>query len=81
MQGNIDAFVCGAGTSGTVTGVGRYLKEQNPNVEIILADPEGSITKHYIETGEVLTESGKWLVEGIGEDYLPGKILVSKVIL
>jgi cystathionine beta-synthase len=71
MDNNLDAFVCGAGTSGTVTGVGRYLKEQNPAIDIVLADPVGSILKHYIDTGELLTKSGSWLVEGIGEDYLP----------
>lgn len=70
MNHNIDAFVVGVGSGGTLTGVGRYLRKQNPNIEIILADPEGSILADYLKTHEI-KEAGSWLVEGIGEDFIP----------
>jgi cystathionine beta-synthase len=70
MNGDLDAIVIGVGSSGTVTGIGRYLKEHAPNVEIILADPVGSVLSDYINKGE-LGEGGSWLVEGIGEDFIP----------
>ncbi len=62
-EGKITHFVLGIGTGGTVTGAGRYLKEQNPNIIIVGADPEGSIY-----TGEV----HPYKTEGIGEDFWPG---------
>ncbi|MFN8391742.1 MAG: pyridoxal-phosphate dependent enzyme [Bdellovibrionota bacterium] len=71
MDGKLDAVVCGVGSSGTITGLGRYFEKTAPHVEMVLADPAGSILVHYIQTGEVLTESGSWLVEGIGEDFIP----------
>lgn len=71
MSGQLDAVVCGVGSGGTITGVGSYLKEQDPNVEMILADPEGSILADYINKGE-MNEPGSWMVEGIGEDFIPG---------
>lgn len=61
--GRVDAFVAGVGTGGTLTGVGRYLRERNPDVRIVGADPAGSIL-----SGDIL---GSWKVEGIGEDYIP----------
>ncbi len=70
MQGNLDAFVCGVGSGGTITGMGKFFKEQNKNIEMVLADPEGSILTHYHETGEIV-EAGSWVVEGIGEDFIP----------
>ena len=63
-EGKIDAFVCGVGTGGTVSGVGKYLKERNPDVLIVGADPEGSI----LSGGELRP----YKVEGIGEDFFPG---------
>lgn len=71
MEGQLDAFVVGVGTGGTITGAGGYLKQQNPDMDIVLADPEGSILRDYIKTGELRTDAGSWLVEGIGEDYIP----------
>jgi cystathionine beta-synthase len=62
--GQIDAFVAGVGTGGTITGAGRYLKERNPAVQVVGADPEGSI---YSQPGDVHT----YLVEGVGEDFYP----------
>jgi cystathionine beta-synthase len=70
MQGELDAFVCGVGTGGTLTGVGKYMREALPNLEMVLADPKGSILAPLINTGEMIIP-GKWLVEGIGEDYIP----------
>ncbi|MEE2906930.1 MAG: cystathionine beta-synthase [Planctomycetota bacterium] len=68
--GEIDAFVVGVGSGGTVTGVGRYLKEQNPDVKIILADPVGSVLAPLVNEGREV-QAGSWLVEGIGEDFIP----------
>lgn len=70
MHGQLDAFVCGVGTGGTLTGVGTYMGEVAPELEMVLADPKGSILAPLINTGERIT-AGKWLVEGIGEDYIP----------
>ncbi len=70
MGHDLDAVVCGVGTGGTITGVGRFLKRVAPRVEMVLADPEGSVLAGYVETGEI-EEAGSWLVEGIGEDFVP----------
>jgi cystathionine beta-synthase len=62
-DGRVTHFVAGAGTGGTLSGVGRYLKEQNPEVQVIAADPEGSVYSGG---------SGRpYLVEGVGEDFFP----------
>lgn len=70
MNGRLDTFVCGVGTGGTLTGIGGYLKEADPAISIVLADPEGSIHAGYVNTGKLL-EAGKYLVEGIGGDEVP----------
>ena len=79
MQGKLDAIVLGVGSSGTVTGICRYLTEHAPNVEVILADPVGSILADYVNTGELKDKSSSWLVEGIGEDFIPSIADFSKV--
>ncbi len=66
-----DAVVCGVGSGGTITGLSRYFERTNPATQMILADPEGSILAHYIDTGEISEDVGSWVVEGIGEDFLP----------
>ncbi len=71
MGENLDAIVIGVGSSGTVTGLSRYFAEAAPALELVLADPEGSILADYIATGHVRDDAGGWLVEGIGEDFLP----------
>jgi cystathionine beta-synthase len=68
-EGAIDAFVCGIGTGGTISGVGRYLKEKNPNIRVIGADPIGSVFYDYFHHGK-LPKPHVYQVEGIGEDYL-----------
>jgi len=62
-EGRITHFVCGVGTGGTISGVGRYLKEQNPSVQVVGADPAGSV--YSGGTGR------PYLVEGVGEDFWP----------
>lgn len=71
MDGDFDAIVFGCGSSGTMTGLSRYFAKAAPKVELILADPVGSILTQYINEGVLSTKSGSWLVEGIGEDFLP----------
>lgn len=71
MEGRIDALVVGCGSSGTMTGLSRALAKLAPQAEIILADPVGSILAEYINDGTLNEKSGSWLVEGIGEDFLP----------
>ena len=70
MNRDVDAIVIGVGSSGTVAGIGAYLEKHSPATEIILADPVGSVLADYINKGE-LGEQGSWLVEGIGEDFIP----------
>jgi cystathionine beta-synthase len=70
MEHKLDAVVAGVGSSGTLTGIGHYLRRVAPHVEMVLADPKGSVLADYIKTG-VLGEKGGWLVEGIGEDFIP----------
>jgi cystathionine beta-synthase len=69
-DGRITHFVSGIGTGGTISGTGRFLKEKNPNIRIIGADPFGSIYKTYKDTGTV-PETTPYLVEGIGQEVLP----------
>jgi cystathionine beta-synthase len=71
MDGSLDAIVVGVGSSGTVTGLSRYFARKAPAVELVLADPEGSILTEYINEGTLSTKSSSWMVEGIGEDFLP----------
>jgi cysteine synthase A len=63
--GAVDAFVCATGTGGTLAGVSRYLKERDPRVRIVLADPQGSALYNWVKTGE-LKASGSSITEGIG---------------
>ncbi|MCX7562971.1 pyridoxal-phosphate dependent enzyme [Xanthomonadaceae bacterium XH05] len=71
MDGRIDAFVFGCGSSGTMTGLSRCFAEHSPDTELVLADPVGSILTQYINEGVLSAKSGSWMVEGIGEDFLP----------
>src|SRR4051794_344993 len=69
-EGKITHFVCGMGTGGTVSGVGRYLKEKNPDVKIIGVDPIGSLYYEFAKTGKI-GKARTYVVEGIGEDIFP----------
>ena len=71
MDGNIDAFVAGVGSGGTITGVGRYLRKVSPQTSIVAADPIGSVIKDAVKTGSYKYKGGSWFVEGIGEDFIP----------
>jgi len=71
MGGELDAIVFGCGSSGTMTGLSRFLAKCERPVEMILADPVGSILEEYINRGTLSEKSASWLVEGIGEDFLP----------
>ncbi len=71
MDGKLDAIVFGCGSSGTMSGLSRYFARAAPNVELVLADPVGSILAQYINEGTLSTKSASWMVEGIGEDFLP----------
>jgi cystathionine beta-synthase len=66
-NGRVSAFVAGAATGGTITGCARYLKEQDSNVEVIMADPAGSIYKTYFETGEII-DPAPYFLEAVGQD-------------
>ena len=70
MDGKLDVFIAGLGTGGTVTGTGKYLKEQSKTVQIVGVDPVGSIYYDYFKTGK-MTEAFSYVLEGIGEDFLP----------
>jgi len=79
MQHALDAMVCGVGTGGTITGLARYFERASPRTEMILADPQGSVLADYVKTGKLKKPVGSWLVEGIGEDFLPPVCDLSRV--
>ncbi len=70
MEHDVDAIVVGVGSAGTIGGLTRFFKKMAKQPDIVLADPQGSILKNYIETGQT-GKAGSWLVEGIGEDFVP----------
>ncbi len=70
LDGDVDAIVLGVGSSGTVSGISKYLQAHSAKTELIIADPVGSVVADYVNTGS-FGESSSWLVEGIGEDFIP----------
>ena len=81
-SGKITCFVAGMGTGGTITGTARYLKEKNQKVQVVGADPIGSILRHYHETGK-MSEAHTYKIEGVGEDFIPSVFdfsLIDKVL-
>jgi len=77
-EGRLDAVVCGVGSGGTITGLSRFFASVAPHVEIVLADPQGSVLADYVKTGKI-GQAGSWLVEGVGEDFLPAICDLSRV--
>lgn len=77
-EGKITHFVAGLGTGGTISGTGRFLKEKDPSIKIIGADPYGSIFKTYKETGKIV-EATPYLVEGIGQEIVPPNVHIKYV--
>ncbi|HEX5831686.1 MAG TPA: pyridoxal-phosphate dependent enzyme [Gemmatimonadaceae bacterium] len=78
-EGRITHFVAAAGTGGTLTGVGRYLKERNPKIQIIAGDPAGSILAETWRSGTATEEGRPYKVEGIGQDKVPGTLDLSVI--
>jgi cystathionine beta-synthase len=78
MGHHLDAVVCGVGSGGTITGLSRFFGRVQPNLEMVLADPAGSILVDYVKTGNIGT-AGSWAVEGIGEDFVPDIADLSRV--
>ena len=79
LGGTLDAIVFGCGSSGTMTGLSRFLAKASPATELVLADPVGSILEEYINRGTLSEKSASWMVEGIGEDFLPAIADFSRV--
>jgi cysteine synthase A len=73
-DGTVDGFVCAIGTGGTLSGVGQFLKEQNPNVKIGLADPKGACMYEYFKNGELKATEGSSISEGIGQGRVTGNV-------
>ena len=78
MGGKLDAMVCGVGSGGTITGLSRFFQRTAPTCEMVLADPAGSVLADYVEHGTIGT-AGSWVVEGIGEDFVPPICDLSRV--
>lgn len=72
-EGKVNAVICGIGTGGTVTGIGKYLKEKKKSVKIIGVEPAGSVFKTYLEQG-ILAEASDFDIEGIGKNFIPGVV-------
>lgn len=70
LDGDVDAVVCGIGSGGTITGLGRYFRRASPKTEMILADPVGSVLAGIVNDGKP-GPSGSYTVEGIGQDFVP----------
>src|SRR6478752_638881 len=79
MDQDVDAVVAGVGTGGTITGLARFFERVSPETEMVLADPEGSVLANYVKTHKISKDVGSWLVEGIGEDFLPAVCALSRV--
>jgi cystathionine beta-synthase len=74
----VDAVVCGVGSGGTITGLSHFFARVAPQVEMVLADPAGSVLADYVHSGRI-GQAGSWVVEGIGEDFVPPIADLSRV--
>ena len=79
MNHDVDAFVAGVGSGGTLSGVGKFFKNVSPSTQIVAADPEGSIIFDAVKKGTFSYEGGSWFVEGIGEDFIPDVLDLSYI--
>jgi cystathionine beta-synthase len=79
MGQQLDAVVAGVGSGGTLTGLARYFERVAPHVEMVLADPKGSVLTELVQTGQITQPAGSWLVEGIGEDFVPPNCELTRV--
>ncbi|MEL6112466.1 MAG: pyridoxal-phosphate dependent enzyme [Pseudomonadota bacterium] len=79
MGEDMDAIIAGIGSGGTIAGLSHFFERVAPELEIILADPEGSILTDLVNTGQVPNTVGSWLVEGIGEDFIPDVADLSRI--
>lgn len=71
MGGQLDAVVAGVGSGGTLTGMAEFFREKDPTITMVAADPEGSIVADAVTKGSFAYDGGSWLVEGVGEDFIP----------
>lgn len=80
-EGKITHWVAGIGTGGTISGVAKYLKEQNPDVQVIGVDTVGSVYEYFHEHGEMppAEDIHQYLIDGIGEDFLPGSVWMNQI--
>ena len=79
MEGDLDAVVAGVGSGGTLTGLAEFFKEKDPSIQIVAADPENSIVADAVIKGSYSYEGGSWLVEGVGEDFIPDNLDLSLI--
>ncbi len=79
MQHRLDAVVVGVGSGGTLTGLSRYFARVAPEVQMILADPKGSVLADIVRSGRSRQPAGSWLVEGIGDDFVPPNCDLARV--
>jgi cysteine synthase A len=78
-EGTVDAFCCAIGTGGTLSGVGRYLKEQNPGVVIAVTDPLGSCMYHWVKSGDMRRTEGGSISEGIGQGRETANVSAARI--
>ena len=79
MEGDLDAVVAGVGSGGTLTGLAEFFKEKDSSIQIVAADPENSIVADAVIKGSYSYEGGRWLVEGVGEDFIPDNLDLSLI--
>ncbi len=77
-EGRVTHFVAGVGTGGTISGTGKFLKEKNPDIQVIGVDTVGSVYTEYFKTGR-LPQPHPYLIDGIGEDFIPGTVDLSVI--
>ena len=79
MEGDLDAVVAGVGSGGTITGLAEFFKEKDDSISIVAADPENSIVADAVIKGTYSYDGGSWLVEGVGEDFIPDNLNLSLI--